>query len=259
MKLTVLFLLLLSSFQFSVSAKTSQQKGEEIAKKMEKANDGYIGEESEMEMILISAQGDRVERLMKGKVMEVKGDGDKSISIFLNPKDVKGTKMLTWSHKVKDDDQWLYLPSLKRVKRINSSSKSSSFMGSEFSFEDLGSQEREKFDYNLLSEKKVNGMAAWVLERKPKTKSGYTKQIVTIAKKYMNPIKIEYYDRRSELLKVAEFSGYKQFNIKGKKMYRVSKIHMKNLQTKKESIFEWKKRKIGKKLKSRDFTKRSLK
>lgn len=259
MKISTIIIALLGSLLISVNAKSPEQKGEDIAIKMELANNGYIGEEAEMEMILIDAHGSRVERLMKGNVMEVSGDGDKSISIFLNPKDVKGTKMLTWSHKEADDDQWLYLPSLKRVKRINSSSKSSSFMGSEFSFEDLGSQEREKFHYKLLSEKKVDGMDTWIVERKPKSKSGYTKQVVTISKKYMNPLRIEYYDRKDELLKVGEFSGYQKFNVKGKSLYRSSKIHMKNVQTKKESIFEWKKRKIGVKLKSRDFTKRALK
>ncbi|MDC1175494.1 outer membrane lipoprotein-sorting protein [Bacteriovoracaceae bacterium] len=259
MKICPLIIALLGSLFISVSAKTPEQKGDEIAKKMENANNGYIGEESDMEMILIDAHGSRVERLMKGNIMEVKKDGDKSISTFLNPRDVKGTKMLTWSHKEKDDDQWLYLPSLKRVKRINSSSKSSSFMGSEFSFEDLGSQEREKFTYKLLTEKKVNGLDSWVLERKPKTKSGYTKQIVVISKKYMNPLSIEYYDRKNELLKKAEFSGYKKYTVKGKTLFRASKIHMKNKQTKKESIFEWKNRKIGVSQKSRNFTKRSLK
>ncbi len=238
---------------------TPQEKGLEIAKKMQAANNGFQGEESTMEMVLIDAYGAKTTRLMKGLVMEVEGDGDKSISIFLNPKDVKGTKMLTHTHKEGDDDQWLYLPTVRRVKRITSSNKSSSFMGSEFSYEDLGSQEIEKYNYKWLKDIKVDGMKGWLLERVPKTKSGYSKMVMKVVEKYMNPVQVEYYDRKAELLKVAEFSNFKEFKVGNKKMWRSNKIHMKNVQTKKESIFEWKDRKLAVKHKSRDFNKSSLK
>jgi outer membrane lipoprotein-sorting protein len=243
---------------FSFGA-TPQEKGLEIAQKMQKANNGFVGEESLMEMVLIDAYGAKTTRVMKGMVMEVDGDGDKSISIFQNPKDVKGTKMLTHTHKEGDDDQWLYLPTVRRVKRITSSNKSSSFMGSEFSYEDLGSQEIEKYNYKWLKDIKINGKAGWLLERVPKTKSGYSKMVMHISQNYLNPVKVEYFDRKKELLKVAEFSNFKEYTVGGKKMWRSNKIHMKNVQTKKESIFEWKERNIGVKHKKRDFNKTSLK
>lgn len=243
---------------FSFGA-TPEQKGLEIAQKMQKANNGFVGEESLMEMVLIDAYGAKTTRIMKGMVMEVEGDGDKSISIFQNPKDVKGTKMLTHTHKEGDDDQWLYLPTVRRVKRITSSNKSSSFMGSEFSYEDLGSQEIEKYNYKWLNDIKIGKDAGWKVERVPKTKSGYSKMVMYVSQKLLNPVKIEYYDRKSELLKVAEFSNWKGYTVGGKKMWRSNKIHMKNVQTKKESIFEWKERKIGVKHKTREFNKNSLK
>jgi outer membrane lipoprotein-sorting protein len=239
-------------------AATAEEKGLEIAKKMQAANNGFIGEESLMEMVLIDAYGAKTTRLMKGMVMEVSEDGDKSISIFQNPKDVKGTKMLTHTHKSGDDDQWLYLPTVRRVKRISSSNKSSSFMGSEFSYEDLGSQEIEKYNYKLLNDIKIGGSAGWKLERVPKTKSGYSKMVMYVSQKYMNPVKVEYYDRKSELLKVAVFSNFKGFKAGTKSLWRSNKIHMKNVQTKKESIFEWKERSLGVKHKDRDFNKTAL-
>jgi outer membrane lipoprotein-sorting protein len=240
----------------SFGAVTPEQKGLSIAKKMQAQNDGFVGEDSEMEMVLIDAYGAKTTRVMEGKVMEVDGDGDKSISIFLNPKDVKGTKMLTHTHKDDDDDQWLYLPTVRRVKRISSSNKSSAFMGSEFSYEDLGSQEIEKYNFKWLKDIKGKG---WLVQRVPKTKSGYSKMVMTVSKKYMNPVKIEYFDRKSELLKVGVFSNWKQFKIGKKVVWRANKIHMKNVQTKKESIFEWKNRKLGVKHKTRDFNKTALK
>ena len=108
-----------------LSAKTPEEKGLFIAREMQSKNNGFLGEKAKMEMVLIDAYGSKTTRIMEGKVMEVNDDGDKSISIFLNPQDVKGTKMLTHTHKNDDDDQWLYLPSVRRVKRISSSNKSS--------------------------------------------------------------------------------------------------------------------------------------
>lgn len=255
------FLILITLLSFGTfAASTPEQKGQQIAKQIQAANNGFVGESSQMEMVLIDAYGAKTTRLMEGKVREVSGDGDMSISIFLNPADVKGTKMLTHTHKNDDDDQWLYLPTVRRVKRISSSNKSSSFMGSEFSYEDLGSQEIEKYNYKWLGDLKFGkNSKGWKLERTPKVKSGYSKMVMYVNTKYMNPVKIEYYDRKNELLKVADFSDFKEFKVGKKSIYRSNKIHMKNVQTKKESIFEWKKRDLGVNHSERDFHQNSLK
>lgn len=240
-------------------AETPEQKGLKIAQMARDKNEGFVGEESNMKMILISSNGQQVVREMVGKVQEGSTDGDRSLMEFMNPKDVKGTKMLTWSYKNKDDDQWLYIPAFRRVKRINSSGKSASFMGSEFSFEDLGSQEIEKFNYKWLKDDTVEKRKVWVLERVPKQDSGYSKQVVFMDQQIFNPMKIEYYNPRGELLKVAEFSAYKQYTVGGKKLYRSNRIHMKNIQTKKESIFAWENRALGKKFPESDFSQSRLK
>lgn len=253
----ILILSLLSQFSY---AETSQEKGLRIAKEAEARNNGFVGDESDLEMVLIDAYGSKIVRKMEGRVLEVENDGDKSLNIFLNPKDVKGTKMLTWSHKNEDDNQWLYLPSLKRVKKISSRNKSSSFMGSEFSYEDLGSQEIEKYKFNFLKDgKSSTGEDVYIIERVPVDNSGYSKQVVQISKKHLNAVHVSYYDRKSELLKTAEMSGFTKYTVKGKELWRATLIHMKNVQTKKESIFKWTNRKLGVNFKSSLFTKRSLK
>ncbi|MBH47779.1 MAG: outer membrane lipoprotein-sorting protein [Halobacteriovorax sp.] len=253
------FSCLISLLFAPVMSATPEQKGLEIAKQVRDKNNGFAGEESKMKMVLITASGQQVVREMDGKVHEGGKDGDRSLMEFQNPKDVKGTKMLTWSYKNKEDDQWLYIPAFRRVKRINSSSKSSSFMGSEFAFEDLGSQEIEKFNYKWLRDEKVDKRDVWVLERVSKEPSGYSKQIMYMDKQIFNPMKIEYYNQRGELLKTAEFSAYKQYTIGSKKLYRANKIHMKNAQTKKESIFTWDNRVLGKKFPESDFSQSRLK
>ena len=103
-------------------------------------------------MILRNAQGEESIRKFNSKTLEVDGDGDKSIFIFEHPRDVEGTAVLTFTHKVGPDDQWLYLPALKRVKRISSDNKSGSFVGSEFAYEDLSSQEIEKYTYKWVED-----------------------------------------------------------------------------------------------------------
>lgn len=255
----ILLVLATLSCTLAHSAESPEQKGERLARKYEKANDGFIGEVSDMELVLIDAYGQKVTRELEGKVLEVSGDGDRSLSIFKSPLDVKGTKMLTHSHKSEDDDQWLYLPAAKRVKRISSSNKSGSFMGSEFSYEDLGSQEPEKFTYKWLRAEKVGKQDADVIERIPKDKSGYSKQVMWMVDSIDNPYKVEYYDRKGELLKTATFNGYRKYEVGKKKMYRASSINMDNVQSKKKSIFTWKNRKLGQKISDAEFEQRSLK
>ncbi|MDB2426212.1 outer membrane lipoprotein-sorting protein, partial [bacterium] len=200
--------------------------------------------------------GDVVKRKMESKTLEVAGDGDRTLVTFLWPADVKGTKMLTWTHKAKEDDQWLYLPALKRVKRINSRSKTGSFMGSEFSYEDIGGQEAEKFDYKFIKDDALEKRKVWVLERVAKDKkSGYSKQVVWMDQEYNSPLKIEYYDRKSELLKVSILSGHTKIN----KWWRAGQIAMENVQTKKKSIISWTGRKLGKSLSKSIFNKSRLK
>ena len=133
-------------------AQSAEQKGLQIAQAAKDYEKGFTDFKASMLMTLISKNGDTSTRIIRIKTLEVEGDGDKSLSIFDQPADVKGTAMLTYSHGLEPDDQWIYLPALKKVKRISSRNKSGPFMGSTFAFEDLGSQEVEKYSYRFLRE-----------------------------------------------------------------------------------------------------------
>lgn len=242
---------LVIGFGFVANAESPAEKGFRIAKENEKYNTGFRGETSVLEMILINAHGDKTIRKMKSFIKERKSEGDLSLNEFLWPADVKGTKLLTHAFKEKSDDQWLYMPAIKRVKRISSRNKSGSFMGSEFSYEDMGSQEPEKFNYKYIAKGKYKGRPVHKIERVPKDKySSYSKQHIYDDVERKIVLKIEYFDKKGELLKVAEFSKVKKLY---KDMYRALKIHMKNVQTKKESILTWKKRKLGVKVSKSKF------
>lgn len=255
----IISLLLTSSFALSAKKKlTAQQRGYNIAKWVDEKNSGFQGESSEMQMILIDANKNRIERLMNGKVLELPSDGDKSSLRFTKPFDIKGTTMLTWSHKTGDDDQWFYMPSIRRTKRISGSSRNNAFMGSEFTFEDLTSQELDKYEYKFIKEEKKSGDTIFVIEKKSKEKSGYSKMVVHISKKYASAVKVDYYNRRDELLKTAESSDWEEFKVGKKAMYRANTIHMKNIQTKKESLIKWDNRKLGVKFAEREFNKNNI-
>ena len=148
----------LSLLSFSIIAETAEEKGLAIAIEADKRDEGFGDSTANMTMELKNKQGDTSIRYIRIKTLEVIGDGDKSMSIFDKPADVKGTAFLTFSHAIKPDEQWLYLPALKRVKRINSKNKSGPFMGSEFAYEDIASQEVEKYTYKYLRDESLNGI-----------------------------------------------------------------------------------------------------
>ena len=193
---------------------------------------------------------------MHGYTMEVEGDGDMSMTIFDTPRDVKGTASMTYTHKIGDDDQWLYLPAIKRVKRISSSNKSGPFMGSEFAFEDLSSQEVEKYTYKFILEEKINGQDSYKIERYPVSKnSGYKRNIVWLNKANYRVEKIEYYDRKDALLKTLSLSNY---TLYVSKYWRANTLKMVNHQNGKETLLIFSDRTFGINLSKADFSQNSL-
>ncbi|MFV1950973.1 MAG: outer membrane lipoprotein-sorting protein [Nitrospinota bacterium] len=249
----------------TAAAQTPQEKGLAIAVEADKRDNGYGDSVAKLLMVLKNRHGAESRRKMRIKTLEVQGKGDiseKGLIIFDSPPDVKGTAMLTYTHKVDDDDQWLYLPALKRVKRISSSNRSGSFMGSEFSYEDLGGQEVEKYTYKWLHDEQCPGdeykqLNCFVYERYPKDKnSGYTRQVVRMDQKEYRPIKIDFYDRKKSLLKTLTGTDYKRYLGK---YWRPNKMEMINHQSGKNTLLIYDNYNFRTGLKENDFTQASLK
>ncbi len=241
----------------SAKAETPEQQGLRIAQEADARDLGFGDSTADMVMTLKNRAGQSSVRKIRTKTLEVRGDGDKALSLFDTPADVKGTSMLTFSHGLKPDDQWLYLPALKRVKRINSRNKSGPFMGSEFAFEDLGSQEVEKYKYKYLREEACGqGWKCHVIERVPAYKySGYTKQIGWLDTQEYRAVKTEFYDRKKSLLKTLKASGFKQYLGK---YWRPGVMNMQNHQTGKSTVLQWTNYKFRTGLTTRDFNKNAL-
>lgn len=204
-------------------------KGLTIAKERVARDEGWKDSESKTTMVLRNAQGEENKREIRSISLEVANDGDKGLTIFDEPKDVRGTAFLNHSHTGKPDDQWLYLPSVKRVKRIASRNKSGPFMASEFAYEDLSSFELAKFKFTWLRDDTLDGEAVFVVEQVPVDEfSGYSKSVVWLDQAEYRARKIEFYDRKNALLKTLVMSDYKQYL---NKYWRPLKLQMTNHQT----------------------------
>ena len=171
--------------------------------------------ESELTMSLINSRGDKRVREIKQFSKDM-GDVEKKIMFFQAPADVRNTSFMNWSYdeEGKDDDQWIYLPALKKTKRISSDSKSDSFMGSDFTYDDLGDRHPTSDNHKILREETLNGEECYVVESLPKDEEYmYSKTITWVIKDKWIGLKKDFYDEDGEMLKTLTVKKYDK--IKG--------------------------------------------
>lgn len=183
----LLFLLGVGASLLSTAAVADDSNARAIMEKVDARDDGKTLEQ-DMLMILIDKNGNERTRDLKSYAKDMGSDEYRTM-FFKSPADVKNTAFLTYDYDdwTKDDDQWLYLPALKKVKRIPSTDKSSSFMGSDFSYFDMTDRDLDNYDFKLLKETQVRGHDAWMIESTPRNQkvideSGYTKSIALVRK-----------------------------------------------------------------------------
>jgi outer membrane lipoprotein-sorting protein len=232
-------------------------EGYRISSESKTKNSGWVDSQVAFEMSLKSKNGEESNRLLRISSLEQPSGGEKSLVIFDSPSDLRGTALLTFSHPKVDNEQWLYLPAAKRVKRISSNNKNGSFMGSEFSFEDLTSFELEKYTYRYLKDEKYNDVDCFVVEQTPVDKSsGYSRRMVWIDKLAYRTHKVEFFDRRNTLLKTLAMSDFEQYLDK---FWRAKFFLMTNHQTGKSTLLTWKEFKFKTGLSDNAFDQNALK
>lgn len=236
--------------------------GEEIAQKVHDRDEGD-NVTSEMKMILIDKSGKKRIRDLKVFTKE-KGDDTLKLMFFLAPADVKDTAFLTYDYEdsSKDDDQWLYLPALQKVKRIASSDKSSSFMGSDFTYSDMTSRNVADYTYKVMKEPTIRGHKTWQMQVTPKSEktveeTGYTKSIVFVRQDNFVIIQALNYIKQGKKLKYMMVKDLEQ--IDGiwtvKEMQMITKKGKKTLH---KSIFKFSDIKYNQDLDESLFTTRTL-
>lgn len=243
----------------SALANTPEERGFDIAARSDRTDVGFGTSRVELQMILRNAAGQESTRLLEIATLEKPDEtvGDKSLVLFDTPADIEGTALLSHAKILDPDNQWLYLPALKRVKRISSANKSGPFVGSEFAFEDFTSLELNKYEYRYIGTETCDGMTCDVVERLPRYEnSGYSKQIAYVDQDVFQIRKVEFYDRRGDLLKVLELADYRQYD---NGVWRAHRLSMNNVQTNKETDLVYQDYAFGIKLTQKDFVKGRLK
>jgi outer membrane lipoprotein-sorting protein len=211
----------------------AQLTGQQI---MEKVYNNPSGEDTQgsLTMTLTNNRGEQRVRTLK---QFIKDDGkmEKKIMFFVTPADVKNTSFMNWSYTDgRSDDQWIYLPALKRTKRISSDGKSDYFMGSDFTYDDLGDRHPNQDNHKLLREERVNGKDCYVVESTPKEDDYmYSKTITWVMKDNYLGLKREFYDDRGRLLKVLTIKKFEKvdgfWTILETEMHNVQKDHRTNM------------------------------
>lgn len=248
--------LALAALFSSAQAQAPGEKGLTIAAEADRRSNGFVDYTVSATLTLTDGRGQTTKRELSIKTLEISGDGDKQLIVFNSPRDVQGTAFLSFTHALQSDDQWIFLPALKRVKRIASSNKSGPFMGSEFTYEDLGSREPANYSFKYLKNENLDGIDHFVVEAYPRYQhSGYTRQTLWYNSGDYSVSKIVFYDRKNALLKTATYGGYQLKNT----VWLPGLIKVTNHQNGKASELSLSNYSVGVGLSERSFSKNALK
>ena len=243
-------------------ANASNEKGLAIATEVDSRDKGWGDVTVEGEMVLKNKAGNESVRKFRSTILEAADafEGDRSIITFSEPRDVRGTALLTHSKIEPDDDsQWIFLPAVKRVKRISSSNRTGKFVSSEFSYEDLGSEEVADNDHIWLEDAACEhdaSLTCAAVESRPKNKrSGYSRRVSFIDLDEYRVHRIDFYNRRGDLEKSLRFEDYRQYEGQ---FWRAHVMIMDNSQTGKSTRLAWGDYSFRQGLTERDFTPQGL-
>ena len=256
-----LVLLFTLPFVTTVLAQTSAERGLQIMQAQEASDAGWQSARVSGTMVLYDASKRAIERsfVVLRAERNTAEEGDLSLILFRDPADVRGTVLLTHS-KVEpaDDDQWLYLPVNRRVRRIASSNRTGKFLSSEFSYEDMGGSELEDNTYEWLEDAPCPGAAdlpCHLVAAYPKSRaSGYSKRLMWLDTKEYRPYQSEYYNRGGHLEKRLTLSGYNSYQGH----WRPDLMQMENLQTGRRTDMRWDDYRFGIQLSASDFSPQRL-
>ncbi len=210
----------------------------------------------DLTMTIVNARGNQRVRKIRQYVKDF-GSVEKKIMFFLSPADVKNTSFMTWSYDDgSSDDQWIYLPALKKVKRISSDSKGDYFMGSDFTYDDLGDRHPSEDTHTILREETVDGIPTIVVESVPKDEDYmYSRTVTWVVKDTWVGLKKEFYDEDDELLKILTVQDQETFGD----VIVLTKVTMTNVQKNQYTVMEFSEVKVNTGIPNNKFTDRMMK
>ena len=238
-----------------------QEKGMAIAQRSYETDSGFGDFYAELTIVQGDTKGKEDLRHIRLWGLESEQDGDRSISVFVYPPDVKGMARLSHTHETRPDDHWVYGPENKRVRRVSPTSQLSYFMGTQFTFEDLRLYRAEslaKFSFEYLGDEPYAGMECFKVRRVPVRKkfTNYSSQIMWIDKEEFRVLKVEFYNLKNILAKTLTRSHFKLYEGK---FWAMQQMEMKNNQTGEHTLVIWSNYRFGIGLNESNFTRESLK
>lgn len=245
---TLLFIAILAI----CSAQAAGQSGRDIMQKVRNRADGDT-RSATIEMTLIQKSGHKRVRKLESWAMDV-GNDTKKIMFFTYPGDVKGTGFLTWDYDntSKVDDKWLYLPAMKKTRRISGkSSKTDYFMGSDFTYNDMSTRSVDEEKHTLLHEEMLGAHKCWVVESVPNDRDEiYARRVTWIRQDCLIAVKAEYYDKLNKLHRKLNISNIEK--VQG--FWTMHLMQMENVQTGHKTIIRMDNQKFNVKVSPNLFT-----
>jgi outer membrane lipoprotein-sorting protein len=232
---------------------SASEKGRAVVAELAARNTGWKDLSGNVEMVLRDASGSEAKRSFTVKILEKPSAtaGDYSLVVFDAPADVKGTAVLSHAQADSDDEQWLFLPSARRVKRVAAANRTGSFAGSEFSFEDLTAAEQKKYEWQLLGVHACGSLQCFSVEAKPKdASSGYSRRVLEIDTTELRIQSVDFFDRKGARLKTLAYGDYAKLE---NRFWRARSWTMTNHQSGKSTVIRFASMKLGNGYSANDF------
>lgn len=240
------------------TASAEELSAKEIMRLVDRMN-STDDSQRDLTMTLINKKGKTRERSVVSFQKKIDDDNDKAMVRFTKPGDVAGVGLLTIEHSDRDDDQWLYMPAQKKTRRISAAAKSDSFMGTDFTYDDMSSIKLDEYDYTIKGKETIDGVEAIVIESVPnndkrREESGYSKSIVWVDPARYVMLKSDFYNLKGEHIKTLVLSGYKQYD----KIWMPDRMEMTTLKREHRTVLDFSNTSINKGLDDDLFTERTL-
>jgi outer membrane lipoprotein-sorting protein len=245
---------------FCMSAESSPQETARDIMQKQKDLHKCKSEIVDQSMVLVDKSGKKETRELRQYVKESGPGVNRVLIVFLSPADVRGTALLTWQHKDREDDQWLYLPAQGKLQRVARGGRKNYFMGTDFTYEDLENKNLDDYAYTLLREEEAEGSPCYVVEAVPASEqklreSGYGRTIAWVARQNYATLKVEFYDRRGKLVKTQINRDWA--NVKGT-VWRPQKMLMDNHRDEHKTLIGFTRRRLDQEIDDQVFSERFI-
>ncbi|MFP4058274.1 MAG: outer membrane lipoprotein-sorting protein [Candidatus Brocadiia bacterium] len=236
------------------AASAGELTGRQVMEKVRSHNNPH-DELTELEMRLVDDAGRSRTRKLRIEYLRTDEGLDRTLIRFSYPRRMKGTGLLTHEQKGRNDDQWLYLPSLRRTRRIAADAKTERFVQSDFTYEDLQPEDLEDNAYKLLRSETVDGRPCHVVEAVPRSPGGYSRREIAVDAERWLPLRILYFDEGGRHVKTEHATEVRQHEGR---FWRPDRVEMADLEREHTTVFLIQRRVIDGGIDPQHFTLRFL-